>query len=66
MNIENKKRIAKGIKVFALAVYGLLTIATCAAVWNYCPETAVKWFAGALFVFNCISIYLHAKNIKTE
>ena len=64
--MDNNSRIAKGIKVIALAVYGLLAIATCAAVWNYCPEPAVKWFAGALFVFNGISIYLHAKNIKTE
>lgn len=56
--------IKKFLKIAALAVYALLTIATCAGVWNYCPEAAVKWFAFALFVCNGFSIYRHAKRLK--
>ena len=64
--MDNKSRIAKGIKVVLLALYGLLTIATCAGVWNFCPESAVKWFAGILGLCNAGVIFYLAKTIKTD
>ena len=63
--MDNQIRIKKGLKVVTLAVYGLLTIITCAGVWNFCPETSVKWFTGVLMACNALSIYYYAKNIKT-
>jgi hypothetical protein len=56
MNNDNKKRTTIGAKRIALAAYALLTIAVCAGVWNFCPETAVKIGAGLLSVANAISI----------
>ena len=64
--MDNNSRIKKGIKIIALALYGLLTIATCAGVWNFCPEPAVKWFTAALFAANAGVIWYLAKTIKTE
>lgn len=61
MNEQNKSNVAAGAKVLALVVFGLLTIATCAGVWNYCPEIFVKYLAGALFASNGFAIYKLAK-----
>ena len=64
--MTNKTRLEMGAKVVALFLFGLLTIITCAGVWNYCPETWVKWCAGALFVCNGIGIYFLAKRISDK
>ena len=56
MNNDNKNRMSVGAKRIALAVYALLTIATCAGVWNFCPEKTVKIGAVLLFLCNAISI----------
>lgn len=44
-------------KRVALVLYAILTIATCAGVWNYCPEATIKVFAGLLFAANGFAIY---------
>ena len=64
--MNNKSRIAKGVKIIALITYGMLTIATCAGVWNFCPERAVKLFSAALLIANCGAIWCLAKTIKTD
>jgi len=66
MNNDNKIRVMKGIKVIALVIYGILTIATCAGVWNFCPEKAVKVFAGLLLCANALVIYVIAKKVPVE
>lgn len=57
--------IKKGLKVLVLAIYGLLTIATCAGVWNFNPEGFIKWCALALGLCNAGVIVYLAKTIKT-
>ena len=57
--------IKKGLKVVLLAIYGILTIMTCAGVWNYNPEGFIKWCALALGLCNAGVIVYLAKTIKT-
>ena len=59
---ENSVNIVKWVKVIVLALYCLLTIATCAGVWNFCKEPIVKWCAGILMAVNAVAIYVIAKN----
>lgn len=54
MNDQNKNNIREGLAKIALAIYALLTIATCAGVWNFCEEPAVKVMAGLLFACNAV------------
>ena len=56
MNDQNKSNIREWLAKLAIAAYAILTIATCAGVWSYCPETAVKVMAGILFVCNGLAI----------
>lgn len=62
MTPENKNRIVKGAKILALALFAIITIATCVGVWNFCPEPFVKWCAGILMAVNAVAIYVIAKN----
>lgn len=62
MTPENKNRIVKGAKILALALFALITIATCVGVWNFCKEPIVKWCAGILMAVNAVAIYVIAKN----
>lgn len=64
--MNNKIRVTLGVEIIALVIWGLLTIATCAGVWNFCPEGAVKWFATALFLANGAAIFFIAKNLKKQ
>jgi len=57
MTEDNKNRIAMGITVVLMVIWGLLTIATCAGVWNYCPEKSVKVFSILLMAFNGLAIW---------
>jgi len=59
---ENSVNILKWVKLIAIALYCILTFATCAGVWNFCPEPFVKWCAGFLFAANGLAIYAIAKN----
>lgn len=63
---ENSVNIVKWVKVIVLALYCLLTIATCAGVWNFCPEPFVKWCAGFLFAANGFIAYLTFKWIRKD
>ena len=65
MTPENKDRISRGLQVVALVAYAILTIATCAGVWNFCKETTVIILSVVLFAVNGYAIYRKAKAIKT-
>lgn len=56
----------KFLRVAGIAIYALLTIATCAAVWGANVETAVKVFAGLLFIANGFVIYRFVRQLKLE
>lgn len=62
----NKKEILYWAKIVCLLLYAMLTIITCAGVWNYNPEDFVKVCAGFLFAANGLSIYCLAKKLKKE
>ena len=66
MNDQNKSNIREGLMKLALAAYAILTIATCAGVWNYCPETAVKVMAGVLFACNGLAVVRLWKKSETK
>ena len=66
MNQDNKNRIVKGLQVLVLVVFGLLSIITCVGVWNYCPETWVKWCAGVLLACNGFLVYAASKKMTPE
>ncbi len=62
----DKKEIIYWAKIVCLYLYAMLTIITCAGVWNYNPEGFVKVCAGFLFAANGLSIYCLAKKLKKE
>lgn len=64
MNQENKNRTAWGLKVLALAIFFILTVAVCSGVWSYCPEPWVKWCAIALLVVNGYTIIRIGKTLN--
>lgn len=63
MNEDNKNRMLWGAKVFALVIYVILTIATCAGVWNFCKEPLVNWAAGILMAANGFIAYLAFRQV---
>lgn len=66
METDNKLRLAYGLKIAALAIWALLTIITCAGVWNFNPEGFVKWSALALLIVNFVFIIVLGKKFNTE
>lgn len=66
MNEDNKNRIIWGLKVLALVIYCLLTIAVCAGVWNYCAEKEVCLGAGVLLIANGLLAWRYARRIGQD
>lgn len=66
MDNDNKNRLIEGAKKLALIVYALLTIITCAGVWNYCPETTVNILSTALLACNGLAIVRLWKKSETK
>lgn len=62
----NDKNIIKWAKLAAIVIYALLTIITCAGVWNYCPEAFVKWCTAAIFVCNGAAAFFLGRRIYNE
>lgn len=58
----------KSFKMFllvcALVIYGIITVATCAAVWNVETKHVLDVIAGLLLVANGYVIYCAAKSIE--
>lgn len=65
MNEQNKSIIKEGLAKLALVLYALLTIITCAGVWNYCPETTVNILSTALLACNFTAIVKLWKKTET-
>ena len=63
MKTDNNLRFAYGLKIAALVLWGILTIITCAGVWNANPEGFVKWCAAALLLTNGIVLWRFAKKL---
>lgn len=56
-----------GIKVFLIILWAMLTIVTCAGVWNYVADAFVRWCSVALMAFNCVALGVSIyKSIKEE
>lgn len=70
--MTNKTRLEMGAKIIALVILGMLTIVTCAAIWNHSSEACgaiepwVKWCAGALFACNAFAIFVFGKKVAKD
>lgn len=68
--MTNKERMKLGLRVLLLFIWALLTIATCAAVWNLVKNVTLIIASVLLFGFNAIAIRKAAKMLskvdKTE
>lgn len=64
MTPENKYRVNRGLKVFGLFVWAVLTIATSCVVWNAKAGALASVLAGALLLANAFVIFLIAKSFK--
>lgn len=60
----DKNRVIALLEVLAVLMYGLLTIATCSAVWNSKPVPTLSVFAGLLMLANGFVIYRSVKELK--
>lgn len=52
------------LRTAALFLYGIITVATCAAVWNSHPSGTVAVVAGLLLLANGYVIYRKAKALE--
>ena len=56
MNEFNKGNMKWGLKVLLIFVWAILSIATCAMVWNFVPSVLGKVAALGLFGFNGVAV----------
>ena len=66
MNDQNKSIIKEGLAKLALVLYALITIITCAGVWNFCEEGFVCLMAGVLLACNGLAIVRLWKKSETK
>ena len=66
MKDDIKKDLSDFLRLAALFIYGALTIATCAAVWNSKPRAAVSVFSALLLLANAYVIYRKAKRFGKD
>lgn len=66
MNDQNKNNIKEGLVKIAIVLYALITIITCAGVWNFCEEGFVCLMAGVLFACNGLAIVRLWKKSETK
>lgn len=66
MNDQNKSIIKEGLAKIALVLYALITIITCAGVWNFCEEGFVCLMAGVLLACNGLAIVRLWKKSETK
>lgn len=64
MTPENKYRTSLGLKVFGLFAWAILSIATCAVVWNSKPGASGSVLAGVELLANAVVIFLISKSFK--
>ena len=58
------KRMRQALEYFLLFVWVILTIMTCAAVWNFVSEATLIVAAILLFGFNAVAIRKAVKKIR--
>ncbi len=66
MKETNKKTVIMWLEIFALFIYGLLTIITCSAVWNSRPGAFISIVALALFGVNGYIIVRKAMKLSKD
>lgn len=66
MNEFNKGNMKWGLKVLLIFVWAILSIATCAIVWNFVPSVLGCIAAAGLFVFNAVAIIKEGKSLSKK
>ena len=66
MNEFNKGNMKWGLKVLLIFVWAILSIATCAMVWNFVPSVLGKVAALALFGFNGVAVVQKGKALSKK
>lgn len=66
MTPENKYRVNRGLEVFGLFAWAILTIATSCVIWNSKAGFLASVLAGALLLANALVIFLIAKSFKSQ
>lgn len=61
--MDNKLKIKQDIEYSLLVIWALLTVMTCASVWNFVSEIVFVIAAALLFVFNIVAAVKIAKQI---
>ena len=49
-----------------MAIYALITVAACSAIWNTCTLNSAKLLAGILMFANGFVIFLFVRRLKKE
>lgn len=65
MTPENKYRVERGLKVFGLFIWAILTIATCCVIWNAKAGAPASVLSGVLLLANALVIFLIARSFKS-
>lgn len=65
MTPENKYRVNRGLKIFSLFAWGILSIATVCVIWNANAGAAASILAGAELLANAVAIFLIGKSFKS-
>ena len=56
MNEQSKHNMNRGLGMLLIIIWAMLTIATCAMVWNFIPAILNSLVALGLFAFNSVAI----------
>lgn len=62
--MDNKSRLREGLEYMLLIIWTLVTIMTCAAVWNFVSNPTFIVTAVLLFGFNIVGVVKAAKKIN--
>ena len=66
MNEFNKGNMKWGLKVLLIFVWAILSVATCAMVWNFVPSVFGCIAAIGLLAFNSIAIVKEGKSLSKK
>lgn len=64
MQEDNKKRMKQGFKMLLLVIWLVLSIATCAGIWNVAFSTLLSVCAGGMLIGNFWAIVKIYKEIN--
>ena len=66
MNEFNKGNMKWGLKVLLIFVWAILSVATCAMVWNFIPNVLGKVAALALLGFNGVAVVQKSRALSKK